>query len=244
MHHLDENGEEGQCPRVNGHKIAILGMGHCGINLIYHLDQVLGTREDVEVMGFTRMALDFLQMSHAKTFCWGDRVVEGSELTTPEKFDLIDEHLAELEKHISGSDVLIIVSGLGGLTGSHGSVRLVQRVDRSRTKIIAFVVTPFSGERKYLKYDPEMALADLDRTCDLIVHAPNDGLVEIAPKDTVSAGFARTRSLFEQLVRKVLDAGSENGDLFLDDPDGLAKIHINGVLRWDWKERPCECHRL
>jgi hypothetical protein len=88
-----------------------------------------------------------------------------------------------------------------------------------------------------------MALADLDRTCDMIVHAPNDRVVEVAPKDTVSAAFARTRSLFEQMVRKVLDAGSENDDLFLDDPDGLAKIHINKVVREDQKEGLCECHR-
>jgi hypothetical protein len=227
MHQMggDRENRDG-VPDINRPKIAVMGFGSCGINLIHDLDKILGTRDDVVVAGFQRKAFDFVEMSPLRMFYWDDNVIYGRELTMPENFERIDKSLIEVEKKISGVDMLIIVAGLGGLTGSYASVKIAQLFEPSHTKVMAFVVTPFSAEGQR-KFNPNVCLTDLDKLCDVVAVASNNKLIEVAPRLSLNTAFAMTRSLFEQMVGKVLDAGSENSDLVLDDPNGLVNIHIN-----------------
>ncbi len=216
--------------------MTILGLGKCGTNLVLSLDRELAKRDDVEFMVCHSKAYEPRRTDHIMSITYNDKtsVEDDHELSPTEKLEKIDWHIEVVEELIFGSNVFIIAAGIGGVAGSFGASKISEFFSPSWTKIVAFVVMPFAGEGERRLNDAKVCLADLERFCDVVVSVSNTKLQEKWPKDTLGTAFARVDRLFEQMVKKVLEARKNEGIGFvLDDPDGLTSIYVNKNPRRD-----------
>lgn len=237
MEHQNENPENGSGePVFNSRDVTIVGIGKCGTNLVLSLDDELAKRNDVEFMVCHSKAYEPRRTDHIMSITYNDKtsVEDDHELTPTEKLEKIDWHIEVVEELIFGSNVFIIAAGIGGVAGSYGTSKISEFFSPSWTKIVAFIVMPFAGEGERRINNAKVCLADLERFCDIVVSVSNAKLLETGPKDTLGTAFARVDRLFEQMVKKVLEARkNEEIEFVLDDPDGLASVYINKNPRRD-----------
>jgi cell division GTPase FtsZ len=237
----DEQPENGPDePVLNSRDVTILGIGKCGTNLVLSLDRELAKRNDVEFMVCHSKAYEPQRTDHIMSITYNDKtsVEDDHELTPPEKLEKIDYHIEVVEELIFGSNSFIIAAGIGGMAGSYGSGKISEFFSPSWAKIFAFVVMPFAGEGEQRNNDAKVCLADLESFCDIILVVSNQKLLEKWPRDTLGTAFARIERLFDQTVKKVIEARKTDEIGFvLDDPDGLTSIYVNKTPRRDTIDR-------
>jgi hypothetical protein len=214
---------------LRSHEVMILGIGKCGSNLILSVDEELMHRDVVDAMACHPGYHTPGKKNGAMPVTWEDRFSfeDDHPLSVKEKIEKQGEVWEIVMDLASGSNLMILAGGIGGITGSNGISTIAEFFGPGRTKVISFVVMPFKGEGEQCRKNAEACLADLKRYCDVVVVVSNQRLLEIHPAESLGTAFARINALFEQMVRKILDAGSSDDiDFVLDDPDGLSSIYV------------------
>ena len=83
-----------------------------------------------------------------------------------------------LEKLVNGCDLIFILAGLGGGTGSGAAPLLAELASAEGALVIAFVMLPFTFEGGRRKKAADESLAELRKTCDAVIPLPNDILLQ------------------------------------------------------------------
>jgi len=79
-----------------------------------------------------------------------------------------------------GADLLFLVAGLGGGTGSAAAPLVAAEATKAGGLVIGFAVLPFSFEGGRRAKQAEAALVSLRRACDAVIVLPNDLLLQEA----------------------------------------------------------------
>jgi cell division protein FtsZ len=94
-----------------------------------------------------------------------------------------EEHRAELEDALKGSDMVFITAGEGGGTGT-GGAPVVAEVARSVGALTVGVVTrPFGFEGRRRQVHAEAGIDALKDAVDTLIVIPNDRLLEVGDRD-------------------------------------------------------------
>jgi cell division protein FtsZ len=97
-----------------------------------------------------------------------------------------------LRKTVSGMDIVFLVTGLGGGTGSGAGPLLAELAADDGALVIAFVTLPFAREGKQRAAVADAALAALRVRCHAVICLPNDTVFKhIDPSATLMEAFAR-----------------------------------------------------
>jgi cell division protein FtsZ len=131
---------------------------------------------------------------------------------------------------IDGSDLVVIVAGLGGGTGS-GAAPVVAEIAGGRGVLTVAVVTKpfaFEGSRKArVAQDAEAALAGL---VDAVATIPNDQVRDGAPTDvTVEDAFRAIDEAVHRSVAEVIEMVAVPGRINLDFADVRAVLRGGGA---------------
>jgi cell division protein FtsZ len=131
---------------------------------------------------------------------------------------------------IDGSDLVVIVAGLGGGTGS-GAAPVVAEIAGGRGVLTVAVVTKpfaFEGSRKArVAQDAEAALAGL---VDAVATIPNDQVRVGAPADvTVEAAFSAIDAAVHRSVTEIIEMVAVPGRINLDFADVRAVLRGGGA---------------
>ncbi|HHV74094.1 MULTISPECIES: cell division protein FtsZ [unclassified Thermoanaerobacterium] len=95
-----------------------------------------------------------------------------------------EETKDEIEKIISGADMVFITAGMGGGTGT-GAAPVVAEITKQLGILTVGVVTkPFTFEGKKRMTHAEMGISELKKHVDALVTIPNDRLLQVAEKKT------------------------------------------------------------
>lgn len=95
-----------------------------------------------------------------------------------------EENIEDIEKVITGSDMIFITYGLGGGTGT-GAGPIIADIARNQGALTVAVVTkPFSFEGAQRKAIAEKGLDDLESRVDTIITIPNDRILSIIDRKT------------------------------------------------------------
>jgi cell division protein FtsZ len=196
----------------------ILGLGGAGVNCVQNFD--LGAYGSVRVVGLNTDLQSLQQSQLAETFLIGQNsthglgtggdVAVGTQAAEDDR-----ERIYEL---IQGQDLLILVAGLGGGTGSAVSQVIAQVAAKTEATVLAFVNQPFSFEGPHRKKNAEQAEGDLRQLVHGLFSLPNDLLMqEGAEGSSVIEAFALanqwTQQAIESLVVLLLKNGIINQDL-------------------------------
>ena len=96
-----------------------------------------------------------------------------------------------LAKMVGGQDLVIVVAGLGGGTGSGAAPVIAQEAVKSGATVVAFVTLPFSFEGKLRKEQAEEALQTIRSYAHAVIPLPNDILMQQLESDaSVMQAFA------------------------------------------------------
>ncbi len=206
-------------------KIKVVGIGGSGVNIISRM-----VREGISGVDLIAVNTDaqVLKVCPAtKKILIGKKITgglgTGMDVKLGEK--AARESYAELEKVISGAEMVFLASGLGGGTGSAVTPILGELAKKSGALTIGVVTLPFSFEGLQRKNTANQALRRLEGKVDALLCIPNDKLLHlVGPNTTLDNAFWVCDGVLREAVRGISDLISLPGIINVDFAD------LRGIL--------------
>jgi len=206
--------------------IKVFGCGGAGCNAITWLF-------NKGIQGATVYAAntDALHLSVSKA---DEKVLIGKELTRglgcggyPEKGrEAAKEAISELKRCVAGSDMVFVVAGMGGGTGTGSAPVVAQLAKESGSVVIGVVTMPFETERARID-KAEFGLQELREITDTVIVIDNNRLVDIAGNLPVEQAFAVANELISTMIKGIVETITIPSLINLDYAD-VAAIMKNG----------------
>lgn len=129
----------------------------------------------------------------------------------------IEKDSTNIRAQLRNVDLLVVVAGLGGGTGS-GAVPVITRIAREAgTLVLCMLTLPFTFEGKPILRKAEEAVKKIRTHADAIIRIPNEWMVERADGDLpVDQVFARSQKLMAEGIFALWRMLTENGICGLD----------------------------
>lgn len=129
----------------------------------------------------------------------------------------VEKDSSGIRQRLRNVDLLVIVAGLGGGTGS-GAVPVITRIAREAgTLVLAMVAMPFAFEGKKIAKLAEEALKRIRTHADAIIRIPNERLLDRTETDLpVEQSFARSHQAMTDGIFSLWRLLSKNGVCGLD----------------------------
>ncbi|MBW6442187.1 cell division protein FtsZ [Patescibacteria group bacterium] len=208
--------------------IKVIGVGGMGCNAITWLF-------NKGINGATVYAVntDALHLSVSKS---DEKILLGKELTRglgaggkPQVGrESAKEALSELKKAVSGADMVFVLAGLGGGTGT-GAVPVIAQLAKETGAVVIGVVTmPFESEKARID-KAEFGLQELREVTDTCVVLDNNRLVDIAGQLPIEQAFAVANELVSTMIKGIVETITLPSLINLDYADVSAIMKDGGV---------------
>ncbi len=197
--------------------IKLVGVGGGGSNAVDRLKM-----ENLDRLQLAVINTDFKALSTSPV---QDKILIGTSLTRglsaggdPEIGRKAAEADADkIAEIVKGSDLIFLVAGLGGGTGSGAAPVIAEIAAEAGAVVIAFVTLPFSFEGGRRRKQAEEALAELRRVCDAVIPLSNDMLLQEGTEQTsVLDSFARADEWIGRGVKSIWGMLSRTGLINVD----------------------------
>ncbi len=174
---------------------------------------------------------DALHLSVSKA---DEKILIGKELTRglgcggyPEKGrEAAKEAMVELKKAVSSADMVFIIAGEGGGTGTGAAPVVAQLAKEIGAITIGVVTMPFHTERARID-KAEFGLQQLREITDTVIVIDNNRLVDIAGNLPVEQAFAVANELISTMIKGIVETITIPSLINLDYAD-VASIMKNG----------------
>lgn len=209
-------------------RILVIGCGGMGSNAVNRLAAV-------GVQGAETIAVN-TDATHLKMVKADRKVLIGEELTkglgaggyVEVGKQAAEETINELREVLRGTDMVYIVAGLGGGTGT-GSAPVIAEIAKAQGAIVIGVVTmPFKIEGARIQ-KAEDGLARLRNTCNTVMVIENDRLVEVAGSMPVQQAFAVADEVIVTMIKGITETIATPSLVNLDFADVKAVMRSGGV---------------
>ncbi len=202
-------------------RILVMGVGSSGIQAVACMHElnpelaVVGVDTDTKVL--ESAALDrIIHIGSVVTngFSAGGDVELGRQA--------VEKDSSAIRKQLRQVDLLILVGGLGGGTGS-GAIPVITRIAREAGSLVLCMLTlPFKFEGELMAEKSDNALKRIRTHADAIIRIPNEMMVDRTDADlSVEQVFDRSQQLMKDGIFSLWRMLSQNGISRLD----FASIH-------------------
>lgn len=131
-----------------------------------------------------------------------------------------EESQAELERALSGADMVFVTAGLGGGTGTGGAPIVAKIAKDMKALTIGVVTKPFTFEGAKRMQAAERGIEQLKENADTLIVIPNDRLLQIVEKrSTLQDAFKIADDVLRQGVQGISELISTSGLVNLDFAD-------------------------
>lgn len=198
-------------------KIKVIGIGGSGGNTISRISKFNVQGIELIAVNTDAQALHFCKIE--KKILIGKTVTKGLGAGMDSELGkrAAEENSKEIEEILKGTDMVFITCGLGGGTGSGGSVVIAEIAKNLGILTIAVVTTPFSFEGEQRKKVAQHALENLKGKVDSLLIISNDNLLKIVDeKTTVSGAFEICDDVLRQAVQGITDLILAPGIISID----------------------------
>ncbi|MFH1425433.1 MAG: cell division protein FtsZ [archaeon] len=138
------------------------------------------------------------------------------------------ESLSELKKATGGADMVYVVVGLGGGTGTGAAPVIAQLAKESGAVVIAVAFMPFDCE-KVRQDKAEFGLQELTEVVDTTILIDNNRLVDIAGNLPMEQAFAVANELVSTMIKGIVETITLPSLINLDYAD-VSAIMKNGEV--------------
>ncbi len=208
--------------------IKVIGVGGCGGNTVTWLF-------NKGINGATVYAAntDALHLSVTKA---DEKLLLGREMTRglgaggrPQLGrEAAKETLTDLKKAVSGADMVFVVAGLGGGTGTGAAPVIAQLAKETGAVIIGVVTMPFESEKARID-KAEFGLQELREVTDTCIVLDNNRLVDIAGQLPIEQAFAVANELVSTMIKGIVETITLPSLINLDYADVSAIMKNGGV---------------
>ncbi|MBR9702002.1 cell division protein FtsZ [Candidatus Pacearchaeota archaeon] len=212
--------------RAGKANIKVIGVGGCGNNMATWLF-------NKGIMGATIYAAntDALHLSVTKA---DEKILIGKELTKGlgaggrpmTGKEAAKEALVDLKKAISGADMIFVLAGMGGGTGTGAAPVVAQLAKETGAVVISVVTMPFEAEKARID-KAEFGLQELRDVTDTCIVLDNNRLVDIAGQLPIEQAFAVANELVSTMVKGIVETITLPSLINLDYAD-VSSIMKNG----------------
>ncbi len=136
------------------------------------------------------------------------------------------EALAEIKKACSGADMVFVIAGMGGGTGTGAAPVFAQLAKEAGAVVIGVVTMPFDCEKARID-KAEFGLQELREVTDTVVVIDNNRLVDIAGNLPMEQAFAVANELVSTMIKGIVETITLPSLINLDYAD-VSAIMKNG----------------
>src|SRR4030043_2277671 len=208
--------------------IKVVGVGGMGCNAVTWLF-------NKGINGATVYATntDALHLSVSKS---DEKILIGKELTRglgcggmPQRGrEAAKEALAELKKAVGGADMVFVLAGMGGGTGTGAAPVISQIAKESGAVVIGVVTMPFESEKARVD-KAEFGLQELREVTDTTIVLDNTRLVDLAGQLPIEQAFAVANELVSTMIKGIVETITLPSLINLDYADVSAIMRNGGV---------------
>lgn len=208
--------------------IKVIGVGGMGCNAVTWLF-------NKGINGATVYAAntDALHLSVTKA---DEKILIGKELTRglgcggqPKKGrEAAKEAIVDLKKAVSGADMVFVIAGMGGGTGSGAAPVVAQLAKETGAVVIGVVTMPFESEKARID-KAEFALQELREVSNTAIVLDNNRLVDIAGQLPIEQAFAVANELVSTMVKGIVETITLPSLINLDYADVSSIMKDGGV---------------
>jgi cell division protein FtsZ len=216
--------------RGSGRVVRVVGVGGGGINAVDAMIRARMKGADYVAVNTDRRSLD--SSSAGTKIAIGGTITNGQgaggDVSAGES--AARQAADEIGRALAGSELVLIMAGLGGGTGS-GAAPVVAEIARQHGALTMAVVTqPFGFEGGRRHDAAQRAGAALVGKVDAVATVPNDRVREIMPADvTAEDAFRAIDQVMHRNVSEILDLIAVPGRINLDFADVRAVLQGGGA---------------
>ena len=214
--------------RAGKANIKVIGVGGMGGNAVTWLF-------NKGINGATIYAAntDALHLSVTKA---DEKILIGKELTrglgcggVPNKGrEAAKEALVDVKKAVGGADMVFVIAGMGGGTGTGAAPVVAQIAKETGAVVISVVTMPFEAEKARID-KAEFGLQELRDVTDTCIVLDNNRLVDIAGQLPIEQAFAVANELVSTMVKGIVETITLPSLINLDYADVSAIMRDGGV---------------
>ncbi len=208
--------------------IKVIGVGGCGANMTTWLF-------NKGISGATIYATntDALHLSVTKA---DEKLLIGKELTkglgaggNPKLGrEAAKEALIDVKKVVSNADMIFVLAGMGGGTGTGAAPVIAQLAKETGAVVISVITMPFEAEKARID-KAEFGLQELREVTDTCIVLDNNRLVDIAGQLPIEQAFAVANELVSTMVKGIVETITLPSLINLDYADVSAVMKNGGV---------------
>ncbi|HEY5621613.1 MAG TPA: cell division protein FtsZ [Pontiella sp.] len=197
-------------------RILVMGVGSCGARAVARLNKLSPVPDAVAVDTDIRLleSISTKQVIHV-----GASVTRGMSAGGDVELgrQSIEKDSSAIRMQLKQVDLLVLVTGLGGGTGS-GAVPVITRIAREAGSLVLVMAsTPFAFEGKMAARIADEAVKRIRTHADAVIRIPNEKLVERGETDLpVEEAFARSHRVMLMGITSLWRMLSTNGICGLD----------------------------
>lgn len=214
--------------RAGRANIKVIGVGGCGCNATTWL-------HNKGVQGAQIYAAN-TDLQHLEIMKSDQKILIGKELTRglgaggyPKVGkEAAKESVSELKKAVSESDMVFVLAGMGGGTGTGAAPVVAQLAKETGAIVIGVVTMPFESERARMD-KAEFGLQELREVSDTVIVVDNSRLVEIAGNLPVQQAFAVANELISTMIKGLVEIITVPSLVNVDFADVSAVMKNGGV---------------
>ncbi len=208
--------------------IKVIGVGGCGCNTVTWL-----SNKGINGATIYGVNTDALHLSVTKA---DEKILIGKELTRglgaggrPNTGrEAAKEAIVDIKKAVSGADMVFVLSGMGGGTGTGAAPVIAQLAKETGAVVIAVVTMPFESEKARID-KAEFGLQELREVTDTCIVLDNNRLVDIAGQLPIEQAFAVANELVSTMVKGIVETITLPSLINLDYADVSAIMKNGGV---------------
>ncbi|MCX9075560.1 MAG: cell division protein FtsZ [Candidatus Methanoperedens sp.] len=214
--------------RASRPTIAVIGLGGAGCNITTYLSEkgVAGAR-----IIAANADINHLVLQRADRFLLlGKETSRGKGCGGfPEVgMQCARESEDDIKKELEGCNILFIVAGLGGGTGTGSAPAVAKIADSMGILTIACLTMPF--EIEYMRREnAKSAVRDLEENCDSVVLIDNTRLRKVAGNLPLKTAFAVANGLIGSLIKSITETITVPSLMNLDFADLKTVLEEGGI---------------
>ena len=210
-------------------EIRVIGVGGCGCKAVDYMIE-----NGVQGVKFVSIDTDAEALSHTKApthLQIGTGITQG--LSTAAILDVgraeVEKDYARITEMLNGSNLVIIVAGIGGNTGTGAAPVVAQIAKYMGIPIVAVVTKPLSLDENRMHF-AEIGIVELTEQVGSLIVVPNEKLIDVPTDDTtLKNAFHISYSVMLDAVAGIAEAINVPGLVGVDFADIRTMICESGM---------------
>ncbi len=212
-------------------RIKVIAVGNAGCNILERLNRA-------KVQGMRSIAVNtdaeaLMRSSAHKHIQIGKSVANGIGLSGDWKLgaQAAEESRGKLETLIDKANIVFIIAGMGGGTGTGAAPLIAELARKSGALTIAILIKPFTFEGEPRKMTAEVGITRLREIVDALIEIPNDRIPSLCNEvRTVDSAFKAVDNMVKETIEGITELIQTTGEIDISYSDIRAIMRQKGPI--------------